>query len=226
MCRDRNVLDESFDESIAESAFVAAPIPDKGTLTVVRQKLDDARLVGTEVFVLPPFYRSVKLTLVIESNAADRTALSDRIKLRLRRFFDPLIGGDEGEGWPFSEPIRPSAILRETQRELGDDGTLVNVFIDLPEAQHAGYQIQQLSGGPAPGCSLVQSTEGALTSVNALGAREAEQFRTLHAGLISDGPVVDAPSCDDVEIGAHHLVKLMSIDLRFQRALESQGGLR
>jgi predicted phage baseplate assembly protein len=221
-----DILDESFDESITESAFVAQPVPDEGVLSVVRQKLDNARLAGTEVFVLPPFYRSVKLTLVIESNAADRAGLGDRIKLRLRRFFDPLIGGDDGEGWPFGEPVRPSAVLRETQRELGDDGTLLNVFIDLPDAKHTEYQIQQLSESPGRGCSFVQSTEGALNARSALGARETEQFRTLHAGLVSDGPVIDGPACDDVEIGAHHLVKLVSIDLRFQRAAESQGGLR
>ena len=221
-----DILEEGFDESFVESAFVADPVPDEGALGAVRQKLDDARLVGTEVFVLPPFYRSVKLTLVIESNAADRTALSDRIKLRLRRFFDPLIGGDEGEGWPFGEPVRPSAILRETQRELGDDGMLVNVYIDLPDAKHPTYQIKQLSDGPARGCSLLQSTEGALGGLSALGAREAEEFKTLHAGSVSDGPVVNAPACDDVEIGAHHLVRLVSIDLRFERASENQGGLR
>lgn len=221
-----DILDESFDESIVESAFVAAPVPDEGALTVVRQKLNEARLAGTEVFVLPSFYRNVKLTLEIESNVADRNALRDRIKLRLQRFFDPLSGGDEEKGWPFGEPVRPSAILRETQRELGDDGTLVNVFIDLPDAQHPIYQIQQLPGGPARGCSLVQSTEGALTTVSALGARKTEQFRTLQAGLFSDGPIVPAPACDDVKIGDHHLVKLVGIDVRFQRASESQGGLR
>jgi hypothetical protein len=254
-----DVLGESFDESIAESAFVAAPVPDEGALAAVRQKLDEARLVGTEVFVLPPLYRNVKLTLVIESNAANRVELSSRIKLRLRRFFDPLIGGDdgngrdEGTGWPFGEPVRPSAILRETQGELGKDGTLLNVFIDLTDAKHVAYQIQELSGGPGCGCSLVQSAEGGSKDLNnlptavggiegdgggiggeqtavggswVLGAREAKEFRRVHEGVVSDGPVVDAPACDDVEIGAHHLVKLGEIDVRFERASENQGGLR
>ncbi|HEU4837586.1 MAG TPA: baseplate J/gp47 family protein [Pyrinomonadaceae bacterium] len=193
----RDVLDESFDESIAESAFVAAPVPDEGALAMVRQKLDETRLVGTEVFVLSPFYRSVKLTLAVESNAANRIELSHRIKLRLRRFFDPLIGGDDREGWSFGEPVRPSAILREAQAELGDDGTLVNVFIDLPDAR----------------------LDQADTPVSA--AADCNQL--LSPG---DGPVAAAPACEDVEIGAHHLVKLEKIHVRFERASENQGGLR
>ena len=221
-----DVLDEDFDETITESAFVAAPVPDEGALTAVRQALNIARLAGTEVFVLSPFYRNIKLTLVIESNSADSLRLSERIKLRLRRFFDPLIGSDDGSGWTFGEPVRPSAILRETQRVLGDQGTLVDVFIDLPDAKHTTYQIEHLSGGPERSCSFVQNSQDKLGSVTALGAREAEDFRSFHAGAVSDGPVVVAPACDDVEIGKHHLVKLLDIHLRFQKALESQGGLR
>ncbi len=186
-----DVLDESFDESIAESAFVAAPVPDEGALAAVRQKLDEARLVGTEVFVLSPFYRGVKLTLVVESNAANRDELRDRIKLRLRRFFDPLIGGDDGEGWVFGEPVRPSAILRETQGELGEDGTLVDVFIDARK---------DLNDPP--------------TAVGGI-----EELPTTAGGI-------EGVACDDVEIGVHHLVKLVNIEVRFERASENQGGLR
>jgi predicted phage baseplate assembly protein len=196
-----DVLDESFDESIAESAFVAAPVPDEGALAAVRQKLDEARLVGTEVFVLSPFYRGVKLTLVVESNAANRDELRDRIKLRLRRFFDPLIGGDDGEGWVFGEPVRPSAILRETQGELGEDGTLVDVFIDARK---------DLNDPP----TAVGGIEELPTAVGGI-----EELPTTAGGI-------EGVACDDVEIGVHHLVKLVNIEVRFERASENQGGLR
>jgi predicted phage baseplate assembly protein len=197
-----DVLDESFDESMAESAFIAAPVPDEGALAAVRQKLDEARLVGTEVFVLSPFYRGVKLTLVVESNAANRDELRDRIKLRLRRFFDPLIGGDDGEGWAFGEPVRPSAIHRETQGELGEDGTLVDVFIDQVEEQQSGE-----------GCCRKDLNDPP-TAVGGI-----EELPTTVGGI-------EGVACDDVEIGVHHLVKLVNIEVRFERASENQGGLR
>jgi len=223
-----DILNDEFDEIAVESAFVAAPVPDAGALATVRNALDLARLAGTEVFVMPPFYRKVKLTLVIESNAADRADLGRRVKQQLCRFFDPLIGGDEGTGWPFGEPVRPSAILREAQRELGDDGTLLNVFIDLPQSVQANYQLDTLSGGVTPDCSMVQqlSPEQPPCSSTALGSREAKEFRRDHSGAIREGVLVSEPTCDDVEIGPHHLVELLPIEVRFQRALEIQGGLR
>lgn len=126
---------EQLDGTRIESAFVAAPMPDPGALALVRGHLNETRLVATEVFVAAPVYRPVALAIEIESDAGpggDRRALiGQKIKRRLRTFLDPLIGGDSGEGWPFGEPLRPSAILREAQRELGDQGNIARVRISL-----------------------------------------------------------------------------------------------
>jgi len=224
-----DVLDENFDETLVESAFVAAPVPDAGALSLVRNALDRARLAGTEVIVLPPYYREVKLSLVIESNAIERTSLSRRIKRSLYKFFDPLIGGDEGDGWPFGEPVRPSAILREAQRALGNDGTVVQIFVTFPGGPAPGHQIESITDGLFGDCSMLQkdSPAGELPgSTTSLGSKEEANFRNCNPGAVR--AVVSAPeqTCSDVEIGAHRLVKLLPIELHFQRALESQGGLR
>lgn len=224
-----DVLDDNFDETLIESAFVAAPVPDEGALAMVRNALDRARLAGTEVIVMAPYYREVKLSLVIESNAVDRLDLSRRIKRQLYRFFDPLIGGDDGDGWPFGEPVRPSAILREAQRALGDLGTVLQIFISLPGGPVPDHQIESLTDGVFSDCSMLQkdSAEGQLPySTSALGSREEAAFRYCNPDAIREGVLVPEPTCADVEIGAHRLVKLLPIELHFQRALESQGGLR
>jgi predicted phage baseplate assembly protein len=230
-----DVLSDDFDDTIVETAFVAAPVPDAGALAMVGQALDKARLAGTEVIVLAPYYREVRLSLVIESNAADRSELSRKIKQRLYKFFDPLIGGDpligadEGDGWPFGEPVRPSAILREAQRVLGDQGTILEIFISLPGGPSPDRQLETLSDAVFRDCSMLQKDSAAGSApcgASALGSQEVAAFKRCHPNSLHEGVLVAEQTCADVEIGAHHLVKLLPIELHFQRAVESQGGLR
>jgi len=122
---------EEENEELRESAFVAAPRPDPGTLAAVRDRLEAARLVTTELFVGPARYRPVSLIVAVEADPLDPAALERRLADHLRRFLDPLTGGDDGDGWPFGEPLRPSALLREAQESLGRDGEVSRVVIGL-----------------------------------------------------------------------------------------------
>jgi len=122
---------EEADEELRESAFVAAPVPDPGELDAVRARLDAARLVTTEVFVAPPRYRPVSILVEAEADPLDPAALENRLTASLRSFLDPLTGGDDRAGWPFGEPVRPSALLRQAQTSLGGDGEVSRVVIGL-----------------------------------------------------------------------------------------------
>jgi hypothetical protein len=54
-----------------------------------------------------------------------------RVEEALRRFLDPLEGGDDRNGWPFGDPIRPSVLMREASRAVGDDDVdSVSIGID------------------------------------------------------------------------------------------------
>jgi predicted phage baseplate assembly protein len=123
---------EEIDEAYVESAFVPAPQPDPGSLAVVRARFDRARLLGSELFVSGPRYRKVTIKLEVDAGAADQQSANQRIKSQLKTFLDPLTGGDQGDGWPFGEPLRPSALMRQAQRALGDDGVVsaVNIYLE------------------------------------------------------------------------------------------------
>ena len=82
--------------------------------------LAPARLLGTEVFVRPPRYRPVALRVDLSGMPADPAGVRATVRAALRCYLDPLLGGDGGDGWPFGEPLRPSALLRATQAALGD----------------------------------------------------------------------------------------------------------
>lgn len=115
--------------------IVSAPCPDGGALATVAERLDAARLLGTEVFVRPPIYQPVVLTLSVQASSATPDALRGAIATRLGRFLDPLTGGEDGDGWPFGEKLRPSVLLRQAQDAIADAGDVVEVIISLPEGK-------------------------------------------------------------------------------------------
>lgn len=114
-----------------DCAHVPAPVPDPGALSAARARLSRARLVASEVFVLPPAYREVALAVELTGDPADPSSLREAITRHLQRFLDPLVGGARKDGWPFGEPLRPSALLREAQRAAGEDASVMSVSIGL-----------------------------------------------------------------------------------------------
>jgi hypothetical protein len=112
--------------------FVSAPVSDPGMLRAVRNRLEKARLLGTEVFVREPRYRRTRLRAELAAAPADPAATRARLETELRRYLDPLIGGDDGQGWPLGEPLRPSALLRVAQVAAGSDAQVNRVAIWVP----------------------------------------------------------------------------------------------
>jgi hypothetical protein len=108
--------------------FVDAP-----TREAVAAYLAKTRMVASEVFVEPAAFRPVTISLSITASPSDTGALRTSIEQALQTYFDPLIGGDDGNGWPFGGFVRPSSLLRITQKVLGDQGTVDSVSITLDD---------------------------------------------------------------------------------------------
>jgi predicted phage baseplate assembly protein len=119
------------DAELAAVGYTAAVQPDPGLLRLVRTHLEQARLVGTELFVCPPRYRRVRLRIDLTGRLADPAVL----RTALRRYLDPVVGGDDGTGWPFGDPLRPSALLRVAQTAVGDAAEVTAVAIGLDGAE-------------------------------------------------------------------------------------------
>jgi predicted phage baseplate assembly protein len=120
---------ESTDPGFDPDLFVAAPQPDPAALMAARDRINSGRLLGTEVFVLPPAYRSTWLEVDVSANGVLSADLRERVALRLRKFLDPLEGGSDGTGWPFGEPLRPSTLLREAQDVLASTADVQRVLV-------------------------------------------------------------------------------------------------
>jgi hypothetical protein len=125
---------ESDFEPSHEETFVAAPAPDPGALAAVGARLDSARLITTEVFVRAPRYRAIALEVSADLDSPSPLACERALRAHFSRFLDPLEGGGTADGWPFGEPLRPSVMMREAQRALGDAARVRRVAIGLDGA--------------------------------------------------------------------------------------------
>lgn len=121
----------------ASNVYVPAPVPDQGALQAVRTRLSQAKLIGGDEFVCPPMYRQIWLTLTIAVDSPLSTSIRHTIIASLQNFLDPLVGGSEGEGWPFGDPLRPSGLLRVAQGILGTQGNVQSVSVRIDSAKAA-----------------------------------------------------------------------------------------
>jgi hypothetical protein len=130
-----------------DASRVAAPVVDPGALDAVRAQLNRTRLIGTQVFVRSVEYRPVAVHVIVSALPAPSADFDRRIGARLSRFLDPLAGGDDGDGLPFGEPVRPSALLRIAQQALQRDALVEQVLIGLDGAA-ASEACNDLAIGP------------------------------------------------------------------------------
>jgi predicted phage baseplate assembly protein len=114
--------------------FIAAPQPDPGMLSQVCTALGQARLLGEELFVRAPRYRAARLQVELTGTPRNPAAVRSNVQRALRQYLDPLTGGDDGNGWPFGAPLRPSALVREAQGAAGHDGEVSSVAVALDDA--------------------------------------------------------------------------------------------
>ena len=85
----------------------------RALLTTVADYLQPRRLLTTRVHVVPPRWVKfgLSLTLWLAADALADTVLARAIAA-LQRYFDPLTGGSQGQGWPFGRAIYVSDIYR------------------------------------------------------------------------------------------------------------------
>lgn len=84
-----------------------APLPDRNLLRAVCQWLDLRRLVTTELYVIPPTYRQVAVSVALQVKPGyGIEAVRHWVELVLRQYLAPLPPyGPEGGGWPLGRRV-------------------------------------------------------------------------------------------------------------------------
>ena len=90
-----------------------APTPNQTTLKAVCAYLDTHRLLTSEVYVVGPVYRKIKVQVQLVVNPSfDLATVKNTVQSNLSTFFDPLKGGPDGTGWPFGGTAYYSDVYR------------------------------------------------------------------------------------------------------------------
>ncbi|WP_163541673.1 putative baseplate assembly protein [Occultella kanbiaonis] len=121
-------------------------VPSTDDLAAVAAYLDDRRPVGVRVLVEPPFYQGVTVVARLSPRPRTTAHVLERDAVRaLNRYFDPLTGGLDGEGWPFGRPVQAGEVYAVLQRlpgtELVED---VKLFAADPITSRRGEPVQRI----------------------------------------------------------------------------------
>jgi Baseplate J-like protein len=84
-----------------------APMPDHGLLRQVANYLDQRRLVTTELYVIPPTYKGISLSVGVQVRDGYQVdAVRRWVELILRQYLAPLPRyGPDGGGWPLGRTV-------------------------------------------------------------------------------------------------------------------------
>jgi hypothetical protein len=101
------------------------PQPSSQLIQDVIDYLEPRRLVTTRIHVVGPVYFTIGVRLTVvplaDTLELDDSAVRAPIENALRRFFDPLVGGPEGTGWPFGRNVYISEIYELLDVQPGVD---------------------------------------------------------------------------------------------------------
>lgn len=101
------------------------PMPSVALRRTVAAYLTQRRVIGTRVEVVGPTYRKVSVQARVQSaDRVNKDSLRTRIIEALDRFFDPLVGGPEGTGWPFGRDVYRSEVLQVIDETIGVENVL------------------------------------------------------------------------------------------------------
>jgi predicted phage baseplate assembly protein len=122
-------------------------LPSDEACATIQAYLDERRLVGTRVRVEPAQYTGIRIQARITAEPhADPAAVAEAARTALYRHFNPLVGGDRGEGWPFGRGARVGEAYGVLQRLAGLDVveslTLLSVDLETGEAEEAGNLLE------------------------------------------------------------------------------------
>jgi hypothetical protein len=153
-----------------------APVPDSALLTAVCAQLDERRLVTTELYVIPPTYRRIGLSIsVAVKTGFSELGVRQWVQLVLRQYLSPLPPfGPDGRGWPLGHRVHGPELEAVAVQVDGVDYVEEVKLVDLgigsqvvATVELQGWEVPELAeitvvqgDAPDPGAGGVQPPPG------------------------------------------------------------------
>lgn len=104
-------------------------VPSESSMKRIRGLLEERRTIGARVTVEPPTYMGVTAVARLRAKpGVSPNRLRDDAVEALNRYFHPIGGGPDGDGWPFGRPVLAGEVYGVLQRlpgaELVEDARL------------------------------------------------------------------------------------------------------
>jgi predicted phage baseplate assembly protein len=122
-------------------------VPAEETFQRIAQRLDETRVVGTNVQLEPPSYRGITVVArLIARRRVDQNRVREDALDALYQLLNPLPGGGpDGTGWPFGRPVQPGELFAVLQGvrgvELVED---LRLFGANPVTGKRGSEVKRL----------------------------------------------------------------------------------
>jgi predicted phage baseplate assembly protein len=125
-------------------------ILDEQLLERLAAYLDERRVVGARCTVEPPHYQGITVVARLQARRQARTtAVEETARRSLYRYFDPIVGGPESNGWPFGRPVNVGEVYAVLQRVEGVEYvTDARLFATDPISGQRGEAAQRLELAP------------------------------------------------------------------------------
>jgi predicted phage baseplate assembly protein len=82
----------------------------------ITRYLDERRLMGARMSVEPPFYQGITVVARVRARPRTRTIEVERAaRAALYRYYHPIVGGPDGDGWPFGRPVHVGEVYAVLQ---------------------------------------------------------------------------------------------------------------
>ena len=118
--------------------------PETELLRRVKRTLEPARLLTTRIHVVRPRFVTVSVAVTLTlRRGADVQSLRDDAVTVVETFFDPLVGGFDGDGWPFGRSIYVSELYQLLNRIPGVD------YVSRTRNVNTGEEISELIVAPS-----------------------------------------------------------------------------
>ncbi len=97
-------------------------LPSPSTLDAIGERLESCRIIGSTVNIEPPRYQGITVVARLRSTSrADPDRVHRDAVGALHRYFDPLVGGPDGKGWPWGRPVQAGDAFGVLQAVAGVD---------------------------------------------------------------------------------------------------------
>ncbi len=94
--------------------------PSQDTLERIKEYLHERCPIGTRLMVEPPLYQGVTVIAWVQaSTGMSAERVKDEALTALFRYFNPLIGGRDGRGWPFGRAVHAGEVFAVLQGVAG-----------------------------------------------------------------------------------------------------------